>query len=86
VRDKNGNQLQPVGTVKSKGVFGKEQDALVYILPHFYLGRIHFEDLAVTVLETNNYDCLVGRSILHQCISTYDPNTDMMCFDFDAEL
>jgi len=86
IKDKDGKPLEPVGVVKSKGVFGKEQDSLVYVLPHFYLGRIHFENLVVTVPETNNYDCLIGRSILHQCISTYDPLTDMMHFDFDPRL
>jgi hypothetical protein len=58
----------------------------LYILPHFYLGKIHFEDLVVTVPESNNFDCLIGRSILHQCISTYDPLTDMVHFDFDPRL
>jgi hypothetical protein len=38
------------------------------------------------VPETDNYDCLIGRSILHQCISTYDPLTDTMHFDFDKRL
>jgi hypothetical protein len=33
IQDKHGNPLQPLGKVKSKGVFGKEQEALVYILP-----------------------------------------------------
>ena len=86
VKGKDGKELQPIGTIKIKGVVGKEQDALVYILPHFYLGKIHFEDLVVTVPESNNFDCLIGRSILHQCISTYDPLTDMIHFDFDPRL
>ena len=86
VRGKDGKPLQSVGKIKVKGVIGKEQDALIYIIPHFYLGNIHFEDLAVTVINTNNFDCLIGRSVLHQCISTYDPLTDMMHFDFDPRL
>ena len=86
IRDKHGKPLQPIGTVKARGVFGKERDSLVYVLPHFYLGNIHFTDLVVTVPESENYDCLIGRSILHQCIATYDPNADMMHFDFDARL
>ena len=86
VKCKDGKELQSVGTVKIKGVVGNEQDALVYILPHFYLGKIHFEDLVVTVPKSNNFDCLIGRSILHQCISTYDPLTDMVHFDFDPRL
>jgi len=86
VRGEDGKQLQPVGKVKVKGVIGKEQDAPIYILPHFYLGKMHFKNLTVTVPETNNFDCLIGRSILHQCVSTYDPLTDMMYFDFDARL
>jgi hypothetical protein len=35
------------------------------------------------VPETDNYDCLIGRSILHQCITIYDPKADMIHFDFD---
>jgi len=86
VKGNNGKELQPIGTIKIKGVVGHEQDALVYRVPHFYLGKIHFEDLIVTVPESNNFDCLIGRSILHQCISTYDPLADMIHFDFDPRL
>jgi len=86
VRDKNGKPLQPTGKVGASGVFGSERESLVYILPHFYLGKIHFTDLVVTVLESDNFDCLVGRSILHQCIATYDPKANQMHFDFDPSL
>ena len=86
VRDKNGRSLEPVGTSKSIGVFGKEQLTSLYILPHLYVGSIHLEDVLVSVLKTENFDCLIGRSILHQCVSTYDPDEDMMYFDFKESL
>jgi hypothetical protein len=86
IRDKHGHPLQPVGEVKSKGVYGKERVAPVYILPNLYLDRIHLSDAAVVVPETDNFDCLIGRSILHQCAVTYDPEFDMIQFNFKESL
>ena len=86
VKDKSGNPLKPIGEVPVIGILGKPQLAPVYILPHLYLGKIHLTDVAVTVPQTSNYGCLIGRSILHQSITTYDPKTDMIHFDFDESL
>jgi len=86
IKDKHGKPLESIGKVKIMGILGKEQLAPVYILPHLYLGSIHLTDVAVTVPETENYDCLIGRSILHQSITTYDPKNDMIHFDFDESL
>ena len=86
ILDRRGQQLKPIGSVKSFGIFGKPRESLIYILPHFYLGKIHFTDLLVTVPETDNFNCVIGRSVLHSCITTFDPKTDTMHFDFDDEL
>jgi len=82
VFDENGNPLQEVGRASAKGVYGKANQEPIYVLPHFYLGGIHLTDVAVTVLDTNNIQCLVGRSILHQCILTLDPEANNMKFEF----
>jgi len=86
ILDANGEPLQPVTSIKSKGVYGKTQDSPVYILPHLYIDKIHLTDVVVSVPETNNYDCLIGRSILHQCVATYDPEFDVMHFEFKDTL
>jgi len=86
IKDKDGKPLKPIGEVTVFGILGKPQLAPVYILPHLYIGKIHLTDVAVTVPQTSNYGCLIGRSILHQCITTYDPKNDMIHFDFDESL
>jgi len=86
VLDKNDQKLQPIGTAKSRGIYGGWQETLLYCIPHLYLAQIHLTDVIVSVADTDNFDCLIGRSILHQCITTLNPKTDMMTFDFDDEL
>jgi len=44
----------------------------------FQMGRLGYQGKV--------HDFLTGRSILHQCIATYGPKADMMCFDFDTDL
>ena len=84
--DKNGKTLQPICHVESMGIVGELIKTPVYILPHLYIDKMHFTDVLVVVPDTSNFDCLIGRSILHQCVLTCDPETDMMCFDFKDSL
>ena len=86
VCDKDGKPLKPFDWVRSRGVYGNEQKAPLYKLPHLYVGHMHFTDVVVCVPESKNFDCLIGRSILHQCISTYDPETDEITLDFKESL
>jgi len=86
VVDKNGNRLQEVGKANALGVYGRPKKEPVYKIPHFYLGNIHLTDVAVTVLDTSNIQCLAGRSILHQCILTLDPEQNNMHFNFKESL
>jgi len=86
IRDSHGKALQPFGSITSIGVHGKAQEAPLYILPNLYVAQMHFVDVVVAVPESKNFDCLIGRSILHQCIATYDPEADNMRFDFKGSL
>jgi len=86
VFDENDNPLQEVGKSNALGVYGNPNKEPIFILPHFYLGSIHLKNVAVTVLNTKNIQCLVGRSILHQCILTLDPGLNNMCFSFKESL
>ncbi|MCL1882364.1 MAG: retroviral-like aspartic protease family protein [Defluviitaleaceae bacterium] len=86
VFDENGNRLQEVGKSNAMGVYGKSSKESIYILPHFYLGSIHLTDVAVTVLNTKNIQCLIGRSILQQCVLTLDPEQNNMYFNFKESL
>jgi len=86
VVDENGNRLQEAGEAYAMGVYGKSNREPVYILPHFYLGGIHLTNVAVTVLDSDNFHCLVGRSILHQCILTLNPELNNMHFDFKESI
>ena len=83
---KNGNRLQEVGKANALGVYGKSNREPIYVLPHFYIGSIHLTDVAVTVLNTKNIQCLVGRSILQQCILTLNPEQNNMQFNFKDSL
>jgi len=86
VFDENGNKLTQAGKSNAMGVYGKSNLEPIYVLPHFYLGGIHLTNVAVTVLNTKNIQCLIGRSILHQCILTLNPKLNNMHFDFDEGL
>ena len=86
VFDKNGNRLQEVGAANALGVYGKSRKEPVYVLPHFYLGEMHLTDVAVTVVDTGSVQCLIGRSILHQCILTLNPELNSMHFNFKESL
>jgi len=85
VRDSDGNPLQPVDYVDSQGVYGKSHRTPMYIIPNLYLDKIHLTNVVVVVPDSDNFDCLIGRSILHRCISTFNPQDDTMCFDFVVE-
>jgi len=82
ILDINGNTLQPVAYVESQGVYGKSHRTPLYIIPNLYLDKIHLTNVAVVIPDSENFDCLIGRSILHQCISTFNPKDDTMCFEF----
>ncbi|MCL2086530.1 MAG: retropepsin-like domain-containing protein [Oscillospiraceae bacterium] len=86
IRDEKGNILQPFAHVRSQGVYGKIHETPVYVLPNFYMDKIHLTNVIVIVPDTANFDCLIGRSILHQCVSTFDPEDDTMCFEFRDSL
>ena len=86
VFDEKGNRLLEVGKSNAMGVYGKSNREPIYILPHLYLGGIHLTDVAVTVLNTKNIQCLVGRSILHQCVLTLNSETNKMQFNFKGSL
>jgi len=82
VLDEHGDRLKEVGTVNAQGVYGETSRESVFVLPHFYIGSIHLTDVLVTVLKTENIQCLIGRSILHQCVLTLNPELNNMQFDF----
>ena len=82
----NGKPLQEIGKANALGVYGKPNKEPIYVLPHLYLGSIHLTDVAITVVNTNNIQCLVGRSILHQCILTLNPEANNMQFNFKGSL
>jgi len=82
VVDSSGNRLEEVGRANAMGVYGHSNQEPIYILPHFYLGDIHLTDVAVTVLKTDNIQCLIGRSILHQCELTLNPERNDIHFVF----
>ena len=86
VVDKRGNRLKEAGKAHARGVYGNSNQEPIYILPHFYIGNIHLTDVAVTVLKTDNIQCLIGRSILHQCILTLDPELNNMQLNFKESL
>ena len=86
VFDENGKPLVPFDKVKSRGVYGNEQWSPLYKLPHLYIGYLHLTDVVVCVPDSRNFDCLIGRSVLHQCVSTYDPETDEIILDFKESL
>lgn len=86
VVDKNGNMLMEVGKISAKGVYGEFNRESVYVLPHFYIGDMHLTDVAVAVLKTDNIQCLLGRSILHQCVLTLNPELNHMQFNFKESL
>jgi len=86
VFDESGKPLVPFDKIKSRGVYGNEQWAPLYKLPHLYIGQLHLTDVVVCVPKTNNFDCLIGRSILHQCVATYDPEMNEIILDFKDSL
>jgi len=86
VFDESGKPLVPFDKIKSRGVYGNEQWAPLYKLPHLYIGQLHLTDVVVCVPDSNNFECLIGRSILHQCVATYDPDADEIILDFKDSL
>ena len=82
----DGNRLKVVGNANALGVYGRAKREPIYVIPHFYLGDIHLTDVAVTVLNTDNIQCLVGRSVLQQCVLTLDPEHNNMHFNFKESL
>ena len=86
VCDINGKPLTPFDKVKSLGVYGNEQWSPLYKLPHLFIGHMHLTDVVVCVPDSKNFDCLIGRSILHQCVATYDPEMDEVTLDFKESL
>jgi len=86
VRDENHEQLEPVSHGNAGGIYGDIHKEPIYILPNFYLGNMHLENVAVMVLRNSNIDCLIGRSILHQCVLTLDSEENAMTFDFRETL
>jgi hypothetical protein len=86
VVDENGNALREAGKANALGVYGDTNREPVYILPHLYVGGMHLTNVAVTVLDSNNFQCLIGRSILHQCVLTLDPELNNMHFNFKESL
>lgn len=86
VCDANGHSLAPVDEVEIYGITGKPEIVPLYVLPHLYLGEMHFTDVVVTVPTSKNFDCLIGRSILHQCVLTLDSEVNKVHFDFKDSL
>lgn len=86
VFDENGERLKEVGKANALGVYGLAKKEPIYMIPHFYLGSIHLTDVAITVLDTDNIQCLIGRSILQQCVLTLDPEHNNMQFNFKESL
>jgi hypothetical protein len=92
VKDENGNEIKPQGKISSQGVYGDSVVLLWYIIPNLCLygatpnDGIHLTNVAVIASNSDNMQCLIGRTILHQCILTLDPKNDTMKFDFDDDL
>ena len=64
-----------------------------YIIPNFSLigadpkgDAILLRNVAVVASNSDNVQCLIGRSILHQCILTLDTESDVINFDFKDSL
>jgi hypothetical protein len=92
VKDERGNELKPQGYVLSQGVHGDAVSLPWYIIPNLCLmgetptDIIRLTNVAVLALNSNNIECLIGRTILHQCILTTDPENDVIQFDFKDSL
>jgi len=82
IRDENNGILQQRGTAKVAGVYGKQVEEPVYIVPRFYLGGFCLKNVVVIASSSDNFQCLIGRSILHQCILTLNPELNNITFDF----
>jgi len=82
IKDESGQALTPVGESRTQGVYGGEVVSPIYILPYLCVGNMRFEKVAVVASESDNFDCLIGRSILHCCTFVYDAISDEMSFDF----
>jgi hypothetical protein len=67
-------------------VFGGAQVSILYLLPCLILGNMRLEDVVVSVLDTDNFECLLGRTVLYRCVSTFDPDLEEMHFDFKENL
>jgi hypothetical protein len=86
VRSEDNSPLQILDMVKTRGAFGDEVMLPQYIIPNMYLGKMHFVDVSVLVSDGDNYECLLGRSILNSCILTLNPLANEMTFTFLAQL
>jgi predicted aspartyl protease len=93
VKDNNGNSLKPQGHVATQGVHGGIVELPWYIIPNFSLigadpkeDAILLRNVAIIASNSDNVQCLIGRSILHQCILLLDPVNDVIHFDFDDSL
>ncbi|MCL1903093.1 MAG: retroviral-like aspartic protease family protein [Oscillospiraceae bacterium] len=93
VKDVDGNPLKPQGCVATQGVHGGVVELPWYIIPNLSLmgadpkeDAILLRNVAVVASNSDNVQCLIGRSILHQCILMLDPLSDAMHFDFDDRL
>jgi hypothetical protein len=92
VKDERGSTLKPQGYVSSQGVYGDAVTLPWYIIPNLCLfgatptAGIRLTNVAIIASNSDNMECLIGRSILHQCILTLDPESDVMYFDFKDSL
>jgi hypothetical protein len=86
VFDEYNKPLQPCGTVKTGGAFGGNVELPRYIIPHIYFGSMHFTNVSVLMSNNDNFQCLLGRSILNSCILTLNPELNNMKFEFTSNL
>ena len=86
-KDADGQRLQQAGSTKVGGVYADiHKTEPIYIIPHMYFDKLHLENVAITVLSNSSIDCIIGRTILHQCILQLNALENNITFDFVPEL
>ena len=84
--DSQTSKITPIGHIMVRGLYGVEIPEPVYILPNFYLGDVWLTDVLVVAVETGNVQCIIGRSILHQCDMTITPGDNKILLEFNDSL
>jgi predicted aspartyl protease len=73
VRDTNGCELKPMGTLDIKGYVGESVKGLVYVIPNMWFGPLHLTDVEIVSVENSSCDCLLGMRVLHRFQMNFSP-------------